>query len=281
MIGSIRVCRLGRLCLSVMSGLLLGLCWVPAGPALADEPMELRESLAAGTCTQVRIELKAEGLFRPGLSSGALAADATMPKPLALDVQTRLVFTERLLGSGAAPGGAGGRRQSESGSAARPASRGKAVRWVSQAAAAINGEVRPTASVLRPGLLLLVAQRDVAGGVIVVSPAGPMTRAELELVQGPGDPLTLADFLPREPVVKGSSWKLSEAAVLSLSGYDALKSNTMEATLEHLDRDAARVRLKGEVQGSALGGAGTINCAGVLHFDRAAGLVDRLEVNRV
>ena len=103
MIGSMRFCRLGRLCLGVMSGLLLGLCLVPAGPALADEPTELRESLSAGTCTQVRIELKAEGLFRPGLSSGALAAEATMPKPLALDVQTRLVFTERLLGSGAAP----------------------------------------------------------------------------------------------------------------------------------------------------------------------------------
>ena len=57
----------------MMSGLLLGLCRIPAGPALADEPMELRESLSAGTQSQVRIELKAEGLFRPGLSSGALA----------------------------------------------------------------------------------------------------------------------------------------------------------------------------------------------------------------
>ncbi len=208
-----------------------------------------------------------------------------MPKPLALNVQTRLVFAERVLAAGTVPGDqapAGSQRQSGSGSAVSPGARGKSVRWVSQAAAAINGEVRPTASVLRPGLSLLVAQRDAAGAaVVVVSPAGPMTRAELELVQGPGDPLTLADFLPREPVVTGSSWKLSEAAVLSLSGYDALKSSTMEATLEHLDRVTARVRLKGEVQGSALGGAGTMTCAGLLNFDRAAGLVDRLEVNRV
>ena len=283
MIGIMRVCRLGRLYLGVMSGLLLGLCRVPAGPALADQPMELRESLPAGTCTQVRIELKAEGLFRPGLSSGALAAEATMPKPLALDVQTRLVFAERLLGSGAAPGGPGGVwRQSESGSAARPASRGKAVRWVTQAAAAINGEVRPTASGLRPGLALLVAERAAGeAAVVVVSPAGPMTRAELELVQGLGDPLTLADFLPREPVAKGRPWKLPESAVVSLTGYDAVKSSTMEATLEQLDEAAARVRLKGEVQGSALGGAGTITCEGFLNFDRKAGLVDRLEVNRV
>ena len=108
-----------------------------------------------------------------------------------------------------------------------------------------------------------------------------MTRAELELVQGLGDPLTLADFLPREPVAKGRPWKLPESAVVSLTGYDAVKSSTMEATLEQLDEAAARVRLKGEVQGSALGGAGTITCEGFLNFDRKAGLVDRLEVNRV
>ncbi len=206
-----------------------------------------------------------------------------MPKPLALDVQTRLVFAERLIGSGAASGGPGGaRRQSESGSAARPESSRKAVRWVTQAAAAINGEVRPTASVLRPGLSLLVAERTAAeGAVVVVSPAGPMTRSELELVQGLGDPLTLADFLPREPVTKGSSWNLPESAVVALTGYDALKSNTMEATLEQLDEAVAQVRLKGEVQGSALGGAGTITCEGFLNFDRKARLVDRLGVNRV
>jgi len=283
MIVSVPVCRLGCLCLSVILGFLGGLCWVNASRAVADETVELRESSPAGSCTQVRIELKAEGLFRPGLSSAALTAETTMPKPLALDVKTRLVFAERLLGSGAAPASPGGAgRQSTSGSASRPASEGKAVRWVIQAAAAINGEIRPTASVLRAGLSLLVAERAAAqGAVIVVSPAGPMTRSELELVQGLGDPLTLAGFLPRDQVTKGTSWKLPESAVLSLTGYDTVKSSTLEATLEQLDEAAARVRLKGEVQGSALGGAGTMTCDGSLGFDRKARLVDRLEVNRV
>jgi hypothetical protein len=129
---------------------------------------------------------------------------------------------------------------------------------------------------------LLLVQRDAVNGVVaVVSPAGPMTRSELELVQGLGDPLTFADFLPREPVAKGTSWKLREPAIAALSGYDELKSSTMEATLEQLDSRAARIRLKGEVKGSALGGAGTVRCEGSLEFDRTAGLVDRLEVNRV
>ena len=42
----------------------------------------------------------------------------------------------------------------------------------------------------------------------MVSPAGPLTRPELELVQGPGDPLDLADFLPARKSAKGRSWKL-------------------------------------------------------------------------
>ena len=283
MIVSMRACRLGRLCLGVMSGLLLGLCRVPAGPALADQPTELRESLSAGTCTQVRIEAQGGGIvparfvFRCPRGRGD---DAQTSGTGRSDQAGFRRATARFRGCTGGPGGA--RRQSESGSAARPASRGKAVRWVTQAAAAINGEVRPTASGLRPGLALLVAERTAAeAAVVVVSPAGPMTRAELELVQGLGDPLTLADFLPREPVAKGRTWKLPESAVVALTGYDAVKSSTMEATLERLDEAAARVRLKGEAQGSALGGAGTITCEGFLNFDRKAGLVDRLEVNRV
>ncbi len=83
-----------------------------------------------------------------------------MPKPLALDVKTRLIFVERLMGEKARPRGFDGdSRQGEARSIPRPASGQKAVRWVVQAAAAINGEIRPTASVLRPGLSLLVAER--------------------------------------------------------------------------------------------------------------------------
>ena len=42
----------------------------------------------------------------------------------------------------------------------------------------------------------------------------------------------------------------------------------------------ARVRLVGDVEGSVLGGAGTISCDGFFTFDRKSNLIDRLEVNR-
>ena len=102
----------------------------------------------------MRIELKAEGLFRPGLPAGSTGGEARLPKPLALDVKTRLVFNERLIDDKAG---------SETGRAERPQTRAgpaEAIRWVTQAASAINGEVRPTSSLLRPELSLLVAERD-------------------------------------------------------------------------------------------------------------------------
>jgi hypothetical protein len=252
----------------------LGLANVLAG---SGSNIVLRERGEDGACTQVRIELKAEGLFRPGIPAGSTGAEVRMPKPLALDVKTRLVFLERLIGdkAGSETGqGAATERRAKS-------SKQKAIRWVNQAAAAINGEVRPMSSLLRPELSLLVAQRDGdQGAVLVVSPAGPLTRSELELVEGLGDPLELADFLPAQEVAKGRSWKLPIGAANALSGYDVVKSCTLEATLERVDEVAARVRIAGDVEGSVLGGAGTISCEGFYTFDRKSSLIERLEVNR-
>ena len=99
-------------------------------------------------------------------------------------------------------------------------------------------------------------------------------------MQGLGDPLVLVDLLPAKGVLKGETWKLPNSAVFALTDYDALKSSTLEATLEQIDSSAARIRIKGQVQGSARGGAGTISCDGFASFDRRAGLLDRLELNR-
>ena len=215
MIENIQLCRIGRLCLGVMSGLLVGLCLAPAGRLSRTSRRN-----CGSRCRRDRA-LKCASSSRRRDCSGPVCLPVPSRPRRRCPSLWRWTFRPGWFSPSAArfrgcAGGAGGaRRQSESGSAASPASRGKAVRWVAQAAAAINGEVRPTASVLRPGLSLLVAQRDAAkGAVVVVSPAGPMTRSELELVQGLGDPLTLADFLPREPVAKGRSWKLPESAVV-------------------------------------------------------------------
>src|SRR5262245_52843178 len=79
-------------------------------PARGEGPVLLREDQAEGDSTQVRIDLKAEGLFRPGLPPGEMTDEARMPKPLALDVKTRLIFSERILKTVSAEGAAKGER---------------------------------------------------------------------------------------------------------------------------------------------------------------------------
>lgn len=251
-----------------------------------DDParVTLREANQAGTTTRVQIELKAQGLFRPGLPPGGAKAEARMPKPLSLEVQTRLIFHERLVRSVQVdPARASSKDvpRTSSSDGVNAGHRLVAVRQVIQAASAINGELRPAAAGIRPEVSLLLAERrEVDGPVVVVSSGGPLSRAELELVQGLGDPLALPDLLPAQPVALQETWRIGIAAAQTLTGYDTVTSNEIMAQLESVDVSQARVRLKGQVKGSALGGAGTIDCEGFFTFDRRLARIDRLELNR-
>jgi hypothetical protein len=257
-------------------GLVLPL--VGSGRLAAGEPkgtIVLAEAVTRGAASRVRIELKASGLARPGLPPGKVAANAKMPKPLALEVETRLIFSERVLALTEDAGPLGGPQVADRG---RPR---KVVRHVIEAAAAINVEGQPRATSLRPAVSLLVAERRRQGNpVVVVSPAGPLSRSELELVEVPGDPLTLIDLLPSRPVGVGQSWRVGEAAVTAISGYDQIKDNHLDATLESCDEARAQVRIRGRIDGWLQGAEGLMSCDGLLGFDRRMGWIDRLEINR-
>lgn len=240
------------------------ICAIVLTALAADPSATLHPSEKPGDSTRVVATLKAEGLFKPGPEPTAGAATkAAEPeaKGLALKVETRLEFVEKVVTVGA------------DGAAT------KALRRVEKAGAAINGEVRATSSALRPELGLLVAELR-GGQAVVFSVGGPMLRSELELVQGPGDPLALAALLPAAAVAKGDAWTVGSDAARSLSGYDRLDDNALRATLDSIDEARAVVRLKGTVRGSALGSPGTIEVAGTFAFDRKAGRVNSLEVER-
>jgi hypothetical protein len=246
----------------------------PPPGAAGDAPLILREVPRAGDSARVQIELKARGLYRPGLPPQA-KSEARMPKPLSMQIETRLVFNERIVWVDRAG------RLAAAGRAGDPGGEFRSVRHVVQAASTINGDVRPTSALIRPEVCLLVAARRATDGpVVVVSPAGALTWSELELVQGLGDPLVLGEILPEKAVQPGDSWRIREPGVKALSGYDVISASALEATLESVDAARARVRLRGEVRGSALGGPGTISCEGFLTFDRKAARVDHVDLNR-
>ena len=131
------------------------------------------------------------------------------------------------------------------------------------------------AAAIRPEVALLVAEPR-AEGVVVFSPGGPLTRSELELVEGPGDPLALGGSVARPPGRGGRPLGgRGRRRRASLSAYDTLAANKVEATLEAVDAGAARVRVRGEVRGSVLGGEGVDGLRRLVHV-RPQGGADRL-----
>jgi hypothetical protein len=259
--------------------LILG-CWGAVAAREGSETIMLGESVPRGSTSQVRIELKAHGLFRPGPEASSVKDGAKMPKPLAIEVETRLIFYERVLDlvEDALAIRTGRDEKSEAPGRGRPR---KVARHVIQAAAALNGEIRPKATVLRPEVALLLAERRrVHGPVVVVSPAGPLTRSELELVEVEGDPLALSDLLPSGPAGVGKSWRVGAAAVEGISGYDTITVNALDASLESFDDATAKVRINGRIEGSLQGAPGLMSCDGVLTFDRRTGWIERVEIHR-
>jgi hypothetical protein len=227
----------------------------------ADAPVMLHPGESIGNATRVVVELKAEGLFKPGDESKEATKPGAAAKPLALKVEARVEFVEKVL------------------AVAKDGAPTRAVRRVEKAGSAINGEVRAMAAALRAEVALLVAELR-EGQIVAVSPGGPLTSSELELAQSPGDPLALAALLPAAAVAKGETWNVGSDAARSLSGYDTLEDNALKATLESIDEARALGRLKGTIRGSVLGSPGTIEIAGTFTFDRKAGRVEALEVER-
>jgi hypothetical protein len=280
-------CRAGNLAgkLAVVTILIAATIW--SGRAVggqAGTAIALRELKRAGTTTRVQTELKAKGLYRPGLPPGGTSGEARMPKPLTVEIDTRFIFDERIVESAAA-GMVGAAKVGQVNTAAFPAERGRAlraVRHVIEAGLAVNGEVRMMSALIRPQVRLLVAERrERDGAVVVISPAGPLTWNELELVQGLGDPLTLPDLLPERPVAVGEHWRVRNSGAQALSEYDVVTSNTLDASLESADTGTARIRLTGNIQGAARGGPGKMICEGSLTFDRRSARIDHLDLNRV
>jgi hypothetical protein len=87
--------------------------------------------------------------------------------------------------------------------------------------------------------------------------------------------------LPERPVAVCEHWRVRNSAARALSEYDVVTSNTLDASLESADAGSARIRLKGQIQGSARGGPGKMVFDGFLTFDRRAARIDHLELNRV
>jgi hypothetical protein len=104
---------------------------------------------------------------------------------------------------------------------------------------------------LREERRFLVAQR-IKGQVVSYSPAGPLTRDEMELTEHL-DTMTLAALLPGKTIDVGKSWTVPNAVVLALCELDGVTQQNLEGTLEAVKGDVAHGKFVGVVKGINLG----------------------------
>ncbi len=126
---------------------------------------------------------------------------------------------------------------------------------------------RRTASTLRQPVRLVIA-RERAARPFLYSPHGPLMPQELELIQGPYDPVALRRLLPQEPKTVGARWQPQSDAVAAALAIDSIEKNNLYATLLDADEKTALVYLGGSVEGTAQGASTIVRIVGELTFDR-------------
>lgn len=136
---------------------------------------------------------------------------------------------------------------------------------------------RVTGAELRPEARLLVAETD-AGGAKVVAANGPLTRAELDIVQAAADPLDIDTLLPGGEVRDGGTWNIDPAMVGRLMHVTPGDVCEVVGVVSDITPTHARLRLAGAIEGTIDGAKVAIDLRGVALFDRSAGRLTKLNL---
>ena len=119
---------------------------------------------------------------------------------------------------------------------------------------------------LRPERRLILASSD-GSSVRLVSPAGPLARDELDLIELPGNSLLVDRMLPPGPVAVGDSWSHSADLLAGLLGLDATSEVEVTSRLEQVADGLAKIVLTGSLRGAAAGVGTQIELKAKYNFD--------------
>jgi hypothetical protein len=211
-----------------------------ASPARA-QSIELIEAIEPGDCWDVELAMTLSGEMR--LTKNG------KPVPLKLSAQASHQFQERALTVGA-----GGKPQ-------------RMARHYSTAQATIAVGLDRSERTLRPDRRLIVAQHQ-NGQALCFSPAGPLTRTEMELTTEHFDTLALPGLLPNKTVTVGDAWKVANETVQYLCYFEGLTHQDLTCKLEELTERAARISIKGPAKGIELGALVKLSIDATCEFDR-------------
>jgi hypothetical protein len=248
---------MSRLQLLLLSGLV---CFLSRA-AISGERIDLTPDPEAGQLTHVSIQLEAGGhnLVRPQPQQDEKAAGPEQKQPIS--VAAKLAFDEKRLAS----------------STAQSTETPLAIRFYDQAEAVIKvnetGRTPKLADEKRTIIVEQGQQRPMA-----YCPDGPLSREQLDLVDVVGDSICIDRLLPKQPVAEGESWANDATAMGPLLTVDTVAVCEVQCILDEFNANYAKVRLSGDVHGTADGAATQQEVRGVYLFDRKLRRITRLNL---
>ncbi|MFM7843719.1 MAG: hypothetical protein ACKPEY_05760 [Planctomycetota bacterium] len=113
----------------------------------------------------------------------------------------------------------------------------------------------------------LVALHLLDDQLTCVSPSGPLSRDELELLVHPGQSTLLAELLPATPVELNGEWPVTTTALAHLLNLDAVTTAQVAGKLTKVEGTTAFIQITGNVEGAVEGIATEIQIAAKLNVD--------------
>jgi len=99
------------------------------------------------------------------------------------------------------------------------------------------------------------------------SPAGPLSRSELEVASEHFDTQHLTGILPQKDVAIEDTWKIGSASVQALCLFDALVSHELNGTLKEVKNGKAVIAIEGKAAGIELGASVKLEIKATAQYD--------------
>jgi hypothetical protein len=245
--------------------LLSGFVVLVSRVAICGERIDLTSGNEPGQLTHVSIQLEAGGhnLIRSEQKQSQRSQDdkaAADEKKQPISVAAKLAFDEKRL-------------TADANAAGTPL----AVRYYDEAEAIIKvnetGRAPKLADEKRTIIIEQSQQRPMA-----YCPDGPLSREQLDLIDVVGDTIGISRLLPKQPVAEGESWANDATVMGPLLTLDTVAVCEVQSILDEFNGSYAKVRLSGDVHGTADGAATQQEIRGVYLFDRKHRRITRLNL---
>ena len=230
----------------------LGAACLEAG-AQAAETYRLEEPVDDTRVFGVGTRINVSGKTQPSIEG----------KPLPLVASAALSYRERrLLGPGT---------EAES---------FRSIRDYEQTQSDIDAGGQKSSSQLANALKLIVAQGR-TDGVELYSLGGPLTSDELDLIRSPADSLALIALLPAKPVEVGDKWTVPTWASQMLTTMDAVVKGELTCTLTSVEKQVARIKVDGKLEGAAISAVSEITVTGFVEYDVSQRCITQCDFTQV